>query len=102
MGLKNNVTVQEVIALLNEFLELDPEAIQNLINNRCKCNDKVANHPTIQVRKYPEDEDYTVGLLGILNNLFGIREDGMGAICAEIEDISGKIITFKETPPLNK
>jgi hypothetical protein len=57
----------------------------------------MADHPTIQVRQYPGDEYSSVGILGILNGLFGIREDGMGAICMEIED-DGKIISFKLTP----
>lgn len=97
MSLKASVTVKETVDLLNELLGLDHDAIHALINCRVPCNNNIAEHKTVQVSQYPEDKSPKVGLLGILNGLFGIREDGMGAICMELND-SEKILWFKETP----
>jgi hypothetical protein len=96
MALKQNVSAQEVCDLLNEMLKVDYSCTSALFSHREKCNKDMADHPTIQVRQYPDDEYSSVGILGILNGLFGIREDGMGAICMEVED--EKILGFKLTP----
>jgi hypothetical protein len=97
MSLKASVTVRETVDLLNELLGLDHDAIHTLINSRVPCNNNIAEHKTVQVSQYPGDKSPKVGILGILNGLFGVREDGMGAICIEI-DLSGRILWFKETP----
>jgi len=94
--LKGSVTPKEVCNLLNEMLEQDYDCIHSLITNYVKCNDTVANHPTVQVRKYPEDKHPLLGMLGLLNGMFGIDDNGYGAIKYEIDD-SGKILAFKET-----
>ena len=55
---------------------------------RLICNDAIANHPTIQVAA-PKGEMnfYNIGFLGLLNGLFGIRDnDGFGAITMQTHD----------------
>lgn len=94
--LKETVKVTDVCDLLNEMLNLDYDCTHELISQRMRCNDAIANHPTVQVQQYKDDEFPKVGLLGIFNGLFGIREDGMGAICMEVDN--GKILGFKPTP----
>lgn len=79
--LKENVTIDEVISLLNDALEKDSEAIHNLATTRISCNDVLADHPTIQVGKF--DGEYKVGMIGILNGIFGTTEDGYGAIAGD-------------------
>jgi len=97
--LKESVTPQDVCDLLNGLLETDREFIQNLINSRIPCNKDVADHPTIQVQGYKDYPNvHTCGILGILNGLFGIRENGFGPLCCELDDESGEIITFKLIP----
>jgi hypothetical protein len=101
-AIKKSVSVQDVLELLNEILEKDPECVQSLVNQRVKCNDAVANHPTIQVQKFKKDKYPKVGLIGILNCLFGMRADGMGPICASVIK-SGKILKilkFERTPKI--
>jgi len=93
--LKESITPQDACDLLNEMLALDYECVYGLIAHRQRCNEAVAYHPTIQVQQYALDEYPKVGIVGILNGMFGIREDGMGAICYE-ED-QGKILRFKIT-----
>jgi hypothetical protein len=58
----------DIVKLMNDTLRLDSRAIQTLCNFRTKCNDKLANHPTIQVTA-----QNMVGLLGILNGICGLR-----------------------------
>lgn len=84
--LKKSVTPQDVCDLLNEYLKEDPQSCNSLFNHRVICNEKIAGHPTIQVQQYHKDEHPTIGLLGLLNGLFGIHESGMGAICILIGD----------------
>lgn len=94
--LKKTISVQDVCDLLNEMLVIDYDCINTLITRRVKCNDTTADHPTIQARRYEFVTYSKLGLLGFLNGLFGIREDGMGAICMEIEN--HEIQHFKPTP----
>jgi len=94
--MKQSIIVNDVCSLLNEMLKLDYDCTHAIVSYRQKCNDLIANHETIQVQQYKGDEFPKVGIVGILNGMFGIREDGMGAICYEIDN--GKILGFKPTP----
>jgi hypothetical protein len=92
--IRNVVSIDETIALLNELLSADPEAIRDLLNARVVCNDDVANHPTVQV--LCQKNLCSVSFLGILNGLFGTHEDGFGPICAVMEK-DGSISSFRRT-----
>jgi hypothetical protein len=91
--MKKSITVENVCSLMNNLLTLDPECINKLIRTRIKCNDRIANHPTVQISSNPD----SVGIVGILNGFFGVRKDGYGPICVEL-DTDNKIIKFKKTP----
>jgi len=93
--IKESVTIMDACSLLNELLLLDRDCIETLTFKRISCNDAIANHPTIQVDQSDDGLPATVGILGILNGIFG-AENGWGAICAEIDDY--KIIRFQPTP----
>jgi len=82
--IKKQVNIDDVISLLNDALKLDPKAITNLVGQRVVCNKKLAKHPTVQVGVV--DNNYQVGLLGILNGLFGVDEKGYGAIIADFDN----------------
>jgi len=75
--IKESVTPQEVVDLLNNALELDWEAIKVLLSYRVPCNEELQEHPTIQIRG-----DNSVSVLGILNGIFGVDENGRGCIAA--------------------
>ena len=96
--IKQSVTVQDTIDLLNEMLELDSDLVDKLINNRYCVNKNIVDHPTIQVSVDGELDYYhdTVGLLGVLNGLFGVNENNRGAI-EMVEDDDGKIVKFQKT-----
>jgi hypothetical protein len=77
-----SVTVLAVIDLLNEASKLDPTAIHALVNYHVPCNYELADHPTIPVG-VTEDGDPEIGLLAIINGLFGVDEDVRGSVIAE-------------------
>jgi len=88
--IKESVTLDETIAYLNRLLMLDREAIRALIETRVVCNESLADHPSVQVM-LAEDGGYLVGLLGILNGLFGTFPDGWGSIVAIFDDNTGAL-----------
>ena len=95
--LKSSITVQDVCDLLNEVLKLDSDFLHAITFHREKCNEAIANHPTLQVHQYSPQDPPMAGIIGLLNGMFGIREDdGMGGLCCEIDD-NNKIIQFKPT-----
>jgi len=80
-----NINVDDVLRVLNGAVMADADAMRALIFNRVECNRQLADHPTIQVDGYTKPGKYFVGLLGVINGLFGIGKDGMGSIAAEFE-----------------
>ena len=85
----------QAISFLNELIALDPQAITALVESRVPCNQALADHPTVQVSA-TTGNGFSVGLLGVLNGLFGAREDGWGFITAVFDD-NGQITEFKKT-----
>ena len=73
------------VEVLNRAVASDLDAIANLLKVRVYCNEALANDPTIQV--LVQEDQRTLGTLGLINGLFGIREDGWGHLCA-IHDIN--------------
>jgi hypothetical protein len=85
---KESITIDHAIAVLNRMLEADPAATRELILTHISCNEDLSNDPTIQVRSYKVQEDdpaYSVGILGLLNGLFGVDEGGWGPITANVK-----------------
>jgi len=107
--LRKNVTPKIAVAILNNALELDREAVQALIETRVPCNSKLAEHDTIQVAEEGPsvvggEMEYNVGLMGLLNGMFGVDErTGFGPITAVFEnqdpndDGPGKLLHFTPT-----
>lgn len=96
------------IELLNEFLARDPVAVKSLFRYRARCNAELAAHPCIHAGHGPSAEDvfgdaalaageYSLGLLGFLNGLFGVDERGFGFITAAYAD-DGSVVAFLRTP----
>lgn len=82
------VTAQDVVDLLNEAAKLDPQAMRALVDARVVCNDALADHPRIQVGRASDTDPsspWTVGLLGILNGIFGTFDNGWGCITVVLE-----------------
>lgn len=86
-----SVTAQDAVTLLNEALAADRMAVDVLINFRINCNQQLAFHPTIQV-----SADNRVGLLGLINGIFGLNENTQ-LVCAVYEGT--RLIKFALTNP---
>lgn len=92
--IKDSVTPEDVVKVLNFALEIDSNAINQLVSMRVICNEKMAKTPDIQIGVRPEG-GYRVGILGILNGVFG-KDDrtGFGCICAKINSETGLVEKF--------
>lgn len=82
--LRTQITIDETIDFLNELIALDSIAVQSLARKAVKCNDSLAEHPTIQVATH--EGAYYLGLLGVLNGMFGVDDDGWGSIVFVYEE----------------
>ena len=94
------IAVQAAIDVLNEALEADPVAIQNLMACRVLVNtDKLTDHPTIQVGSDDRDGSDEMWLrpLGLINGLFGVDSDDWGYICMAVDEFNN-ITKFGVTP----
>lgn len=83
--IKESVSPQDVIDLLNQAFKLDPQAIEKLFAVRVQCNESLAEHPTIQVRDYGPDSP-NVGVIGLLNGIFGVDDEESGIIGSIYDD----------------
>lgn len=96
--IKEQVTPDDVVNFLNEIALIDNTAISCLADDRVPCNEALAQHPTVQVKR---DGVYRkVGFLGIINGLLGTYDEGehkgSGPITAEMDEL-GKIVYFRRT-----
>ncbi|QQR46537.1 hypothetical protein JKA73_10905 [Myxococcus xanthus] len=66
--------VSAAVDALNVALWADPSAIANLLAVRVPCNEALAYHPSIQVRR--DDTGDSLGVLGLLNGCLGAIPSG--------------------------
>lgn len=102
----------KIILLMNELTKADPEAMHKLVEHRERCNEKISEHPTVQVSKqrfHGKDENgYTtgladhVGILGILNGLVGVVDEGekkgWGVVAAVYDSDTDELLGFDRLP----
>lgn len=96
MPIQATISFQHAIVLLNELVQLDPLAAHALIEQRVPCNGALADHPTVQVVQSEEEGTYAVGLLGILNGLFGTDAEGWDIVAAVFDD-QGQLVRFERS-----
>jgi len=85
-GIHATTNLDEVLATLNELVIADPEGMHALCETRVPFN---GEHPTAQFSLNPEDGCIKLGLLGVLNALFGKSTTGWGAITAVFDEVEG-------------
>lgn len=88
--------IDNAVEVLNRLHKADPFVMQNLIFMRVPCNEAVAKDPTIQVG-VDHKGAATVGILGIINGLFGVDDRGIGYIYAHLGK-SGNVLGFSKNP----
>lgn len=92
------VTPADAVKLLNQALKADPKAMHELVETRASCNNKIAGHPTIQCAvetgAVTGRTSYSVGLVGILNGIFGCQPGtSVGFIAARFD--RNKLVEFE-------
>lgn len=75
---------QGIVDYLNELVKSDPSAIAALVANRVPCNKDLAEHDTCQC--WAQHGGYHVGMLGVINGICGIFDNGHGAIQVVFEE----------------
>ena len=93
--IKSFITLEETINFLNQLVACDQETVTRLIETRVPCSQALADHPTVQVQAY-DNQPLVVGILGILNGLFGVDEEGWGAITATFDN-NKNLLFFERT-----
>ena len=96
--INETITIDRTIDFLNELIKIDKKAVFELLHLKTICNEELANHPTVQCG-IEEDGTFSVGLLGILNGLFGIIEEDnefyhWGMIAAIVDSTQGEVSKF--------
>lgn len=89
-SIKTVITLDEMIDYLNELLHLDPSTIGALVANRVPCNQYLAEHESVQV--VSQNRGWHVGLLGILNGMWGTYNGVDGPIAVVFQD--GNLVKF--------
>lgn len=94
---EQTVDVDRAIAFLNELLEVDRAAISELfLAHRVSCNEAMAKHETVQVGVVRDGWD--LGVLGLINGLFGVDERQWGFIAMQFRDGGrGELVKFERT-----
>ena len=97
--LQDPLSIDQAIQILNRFVKADPEAMRLLLETRVNCNETLAGDPTCQVAGW--DGITKVGLLGVLNGLFGTipegARQGWGPIAAIFSDDETVLLEFRRT-----
>ena len=93
----NEQAVDQAIRVLNEALEADPQAINQLFDTFVVVNGALVDHPSIQVGAVPESPHFWLSPLGLINGLFGADHSSWGFIAANVDE-SGNILSFGRTP----
>lgn len=107
------ISPADAVAVLNRIHDADGDVMPALISMRVTCNEAVRDDPTVQVGAFRADgtqvgtgaalantpepafpDHYEVGFLGVLNGIFGIRDDGKGYIGAQYTDVGKRLVEF--------
>lgn len=78
--------IQKVIDSLNNAFQRDPIAMRLLLINLVQCNEKLADHPTIQVANL--EGGYTLSVIGFVNGI--MAELGLPLIASKWESEADK------------
>lgn len=76
-GVRNSLTAKEACDILNEYCKIDPVAMDALVKTRVEAKPELVRTDVQVVGQ--SDGTCSVGLLGIINGLFG-HKDGIGAV----------------------
>lgn len=82
------------VNVLNRLLEADRPAMTALVNLRVPANKALEDDPTAQCGSLPLSQAATIGLVGVLNALFGTTPTGQGRIMVQCDPKTGEVEYF--------
>jgi hypothetical protein len=88
---KNKAAAQRAADTLNQAVELDPQALAYLFNQRAVCSEELSEHPTIPVLRQDDGADW-VGALGLIN---GALRSATGHILEALYDDDDRLFAFQ-------
>jgi len=93
--------VYVAVALLNRALKHDPKAMFELVEHRVAVTEAMVKDETIQCVRVDglKKAGHEVGLLGIINGIYGTRKDGQGWIAARFGDDGASLLEFVVNKP---
>lgn len=87
--------IDYAIDVLNDALDHEPDAMAELFSHRViVTSDEFINKSPVQVGSESDDEPVTMGVLGLINGLFGTKDDGWGHIYADVDTDTNEILSF--------
>lgn len=95
---EETVAVKDIVAMLNEITQLDPELMTNVALKRFPCKPEIRDHKTVQAHCFgaASVEEPEAGFIGILNGVIGIDSNHYGPIAAILGE-NGTLTGFKLT-----
>lgn len=75
VGVVDTMLAERIVELLNDLYHQDPQAMHNLVEQRVRCNEILAAHPTVPVTRAEDNNGGMLGVLGLLNGLCGVWDD---------------------------
>jgi len=91
--IKASITPDDAVDLLNNMLLRDPGATAILIGSRHQVNAAMDAHPTLITQETKEGVP-TLGLLGVLNGLFGFDEVHQRGVIVAVYDDNDRLDRF--------
>jgi len=85
--MKLDVSIEHVVEFLNEALKIDRIAISSLLTASVVCNRDMSDHWSVQAWEADENGDYHVRMIGVINGIFGVDEEGWGGISAIVDTV---------------
>ena len=86
------ITPEHILKIMNEAFEADPIGIQGLLIPQVQVNEKLANHPTIQVRTFPANSTEPIPVLtvlGLINGFLGGTGQFLCSLWSDTKDKNG-------------
>ena len=100
---KDDKHIDFVIEILNEALEADPDAMNELFNVKIPVNDDLLNHRTIQCSAHRKD----FGVMGLINGIIGADDNNIGYVAMDVDlkshdPYDAELLRFKRMPLQNE
>lgn len=109
--INENLSPAHVVTFLNELAAIDPLLMRALFDVTKPACDILADHPSVQtnhltgnnVEVHDQEENYTVGFLGIINGMFGTFDEGpvkgWGPIAIQFDPDDPESVSFSLVNP---